>query len=675
MDLNHEIFPVHFGRALCADPDFTRWRVWLVTNGIGGFAAGTVANQLSERYHGLLIAALQPPLGRTLLAAKFDETVTYRDQQFSLFRNLMHTGRVQGNGETVLERFWLDGSIPTWLYALGDARLEKRIWMQHGQNTTYVQYRLVSGSAPLTLVASLLANDRDYHGATRAPMPAQVTHHAGLPGTPPGLCVTARPEGTPLFVHADRGEFFLTPGRRGPTWTAAFRLLTEIERGFEGRERHLRAAAFRATLQPGESLTVVFSTQAQTHPDGDLAYAERKAYENNLLSLLPPLPPADRPVQARLALAADQFIVARPSPADPHGHTIIAGYPWFSDWGRDTMISLPGLALASGRPEIARSILRTYAQHVSQGMLPNRFPDAGEQPEYNTVDATLWYFEAIRAYVAQTGDEALLSELFPILEDIISWHRRGTRYEIRVDAADGLLRAGEEGVQLTWMDVKVDGWVVTPRTGKAVEINALWIQALRSMQEFAVRLRKAPGLYSQASERALASFARFWNPAQGYCYDVLDGPAGHDATLRPNQLIAASLPCAPLLFTPAQMRSLLTACSRALLTSHGLRTLDPADSRYRGFFGGDYRQRDSAYHQGTAWSWLIGPFIRTHLNTFADRPAARRLLLPLVMHLSEHGLGTVSEVFDGDPPHAGKGCFAQAWGVAELLRAWELTAA
>lgn len=669
-----DIYPIHFGRALCGDPEFARQRVWLVTNGIGGFAAGTIGSQLTERYHGLLVAALKPPLGRTLLAVKFDEHVTYLGQKFTLFRNLMHSGAVVGEGGLALERFWLDGGIPTWLYTMRDAHLEKRIWMQHGENTTYVQYRLLSASAPLELRGQVLTNDRDYHGATTNRPRATVGSLPPEEGAPAGIQVIARPEGTPLYVRANRGTFHRTSGQGQRGWTPEFRLLTEIARGFDGHEQHLRAAEFATTLQAGDSLTLVFSTSEAANPDGEFAHAQRKAYEEDLLSRLPKsLPAEDRPVFARLALAADQFMAARPSQVDPLGRTILAGYPWFSDWGRDTMISLEGLALCTGRAADARSILTTFAHFTSQGMLPNRFPDESEQPEYNTVDATLWYFEAVRAYTARTGDRSLAEELYPVLEEVIAWHQRGTRYGIGVDPADGLLRAGEEGVQLTWMDVKIDGWVVTPRTGKAVEINALWIQALRTMAEIATGLGKDASGYQAAAEQARTSFGRFWNAEAGCCYDVLDGPDGDDATLRPNQLIAASLPCAADLFTPAQLEAVVTACARGLLTSHGLRSLDPGDRRYRGFFGGDYRSRDAAYHQGTAWSWLIGPFIGAHLNAYGDRGAVRRLLLPLIEHLSEHGLGTVSEVFDGDPPHAGKGCFAQAWGVAELLRAWEMT--
>jgi predicted glycogen debranching enzyme len=371
-----------------------------------------------------------------------------------------------------------------------------------------------------------------------------------------------------------------------------------------------------------------------------------------------------------LVLAADQFIVSRSLPDNPDGKTIIAGYHWFTDWGRDTMISLPGLTLSTGRPEIARSILRTFAQYVSRGMLPNQFPDDGTPPadsEYNTVDATLWYFEAIRAYYDSTGDDRLLNELFPVLAEIVDWHRRGTRYNIHLDPQDGLIYAGQEGVQLTWMDGKVGDWVVTPRIGKPVEINALWYNALRTMAKFARQLKQPDREYEAMAESALKGFDRFWNPNLGYCFDVIDTPAGDDASLRPNQIFAVSLPQSPL--NPTQQRSVVEACGRSLLTPYGLRSLSPDDPQYRGEYRGDSWHRDGAYHQGTVWGWLIGPFVLAHLRVFHDRDRARQLLEPLFYHLLDAGLGTISEIFDGNAPMKPKGCIAQAWSVAEFLRA------
>ena len=377
-------------------------------------------------------------------------------------------------------------------------------------------------------------------------------------------------------------------------------------------------------------------------------------------------------------LAADQFVVSRPTPVEASGCSIIAGYHWFGDWGRDTMIALPGLTLSTGRLDVAASILRTFAPFVDRGMLPNRFtdvnlrfPDAGEEREYNTVDATLWYVEAIRAYHETTSDDRLLRDLFPVLQGIVTWHERGTRYNIHVDPNDRLLYAGEQDVQLTWMDAKVGDWVVTPRIGKPVEVNALWYNALRAMAALARHLGEPDAGYDALADHVKEGFGRFWHNDLGYCYDVLDTPAGDDASLRPNQLLAVSLPHSPL--TEGQQKAVVDVCARHLLTPHGLRSLAPDDPAYVGCYGGDPWLRDGAYHQGTVWAWLMGPFVIAHLRVYQNRDLARSFLSPLLRHLADHGMGSISEVFDGDPPFTPRGCIAQAWSVAELLRAWQIT--
>ncbi|MDF1524108.1 MAG: amylo-alpha-1,6-glucosidase, partial [Trueperaceae bacterium] len=377
-------------------------------------------------------------------------------------------------------------------------------------------------------------------------------------------------------------------------------------------------------------------------------------------------------IGARLALAADQFVVRR-RVGDREGASVIAGYPWFADWGRDTMIALPGLALATGRPELARDLLVSYAGFLDAGMLPNRFPDAGGAPEYNTADATLWYLEAVRAYVAETDDLGLARELWPTLLAIVAAHERGTRYGIGVDPNDGLLRAGAPGTQLTWMDAKVGDWVVTPRAGKPVEINALWFNGLVALGDLAERLGTPAGPWRDRSARVAMSLQRFWRPQSGYLIDVLDGPDGDDPSLRPNQLLAVSLPaCA---WSAERQRAVVDACAGALLTSHGLRSLTPSHPDYRPRYGGDPWSRDGAYHQGTVWGWLLGPFALAHHRAHGDARAARTFLEPLVDQLHTHGLGSLAEIFDGDPPHRPRGCFAQAWSVAETLRAWTLLTA
>jgi predicted glycogen debranching enzyme len=370
----------------------------------------------------------------------------------------------------------------------------------------------------------------------------------------------------------------------------------------------------------------------------------------------------------QLVLAADQFIVSRPLKEDPEACSVIAGYHWFGDWGRDTMIALPGLAISTGRAEIARNVLRTFSRFVDRGMLPNRFPDAGESPEYNTVDATLWYFEAIRQYYAATKDEKFLAEIYPVLAEIIDWHVRGTRYNIHMDSADSLLYAGEPGVQLTWMDAKVGDWVVTPRVGKAIEINALWLNALVSMSQFAAAQNKSGKPYESISEQARHGFQRFWNDSAKYCYDVIDGPDGLDASLRPNQIFSVSLPESPL--NNAQQRAVVDACAHNLLSSFGLRSLAPEQPGYRGVYAGGPRERDGVYHQGTVWGWLLGAFVQAHLRVFGDPKVAASFLEPIANHIRAHGLGTASEIFDGDAPFSPRGCIAQAWTVGELIRVW-----
>lgn len=652
---------IEFGREICGYLNVAESREWLVTNGIGGYASGTVAGLLTRRYHGVLVAALNPPLGRTLMLAKLDETALYGERFFPLHTNRWADGIVSPNGYQHIERFSLEGTIPTWRFACADALLEKRIWMQQGANTTYVQYTLRRATQPLKLTIKAMVNYRDYHSDTQSN-----DWQMSVNAVECGIGVTAYPGAVPLYLLSNAAQASAVHN-----WYYGFDLAVERYRGLNDREDHLHAATFETTLTSGESLTFIASTLEQPNLDGEAALKLRRTQEQKLISHWK----ANRPINIKeaptwighLVLAADQFIVTRSLPHDPDGKTIIAGYHWFSDWGRDTMISLPGLTLATGRPEVARSILCTYAKYISQGMLPNRFPDAGEVPEYNTVDATLWYFEAIRSYYSATEDDDLLKELFPVLAEIIDSHCQGTRYNIHLDA-DGLLFAGESGAQLTWMDAKVGDWVVTPRIGKAVEINALWYNALRTTAKFAHRLGKPHQEYQAMAERCLTHFSRFWNEKTGYCYDVIDGSNGDDDSLRPNQIFAVSLPESPL--TPDQQKSVVDACSRMLLTSHGLRSLSPEHPQYQGYYGGNQRERDGAYHQGTTWGWLIGSFVLAHLRVYKNPTQTRQFLEPMANHLHAHGVGSLSEIFDGETPMTPRGCIAQAWTVAEVLRAW-----
>jgi predicted glycogen debranching enzyme len=661
-----------FGREICGDLNAASTREWLVTNGMGGYASGTIAGLLTRRYHGLLIAALNPPLGRTLLLTKLDEVVSYNGEAYDLVSDRWVDGNVSPEGYKNIEQFRLVGSVPVWRFACADALLEKRIWMQQGANTTYIHYSLKRATQPIQLTIKALVNDRDYHGDTQSD-----DWSTTIVAVDQGISITAHADAKPLYLFS--------PGAQIESvhhWYYNFDLAAERERGLNDRENHLHVATITFTLNPGESVSVIASTEAQVNLNAEATLQQRHTYDQKLLnswnshhrnhaSISPPW------IQ-QLVLAADQFIVDRPASNQANGKTIIAGYHWFGDWGRDTMISLPGLTLATGRPEIARSILRTFAKYVDRGMLPNRFPDAGELPEYNTVDATLWYFEAIRLYYNATEDEELLQELFPVLAEIIDWHCRGTRYNIHLDASDGLLYAGEAGVQLTWMDAKVGDWVVTPRIGKPIEINALWYNALRSLAKFARLLNKPYQEYEALADRVIAKFHRFWLEEKGYCYDVIDSPTGDDDSFRPNQIFAVSLPHGgangwTALLNKQQQHQVVDRCGQLLLTSYGLRSLAPHDPQYQGHYGGNQLQRDGAYHQGTTWGWLLGPFVQAHLRVYQDPPLARQFLEPMQQHLYADGIGSMSEIFDGDAPIAARGCIAQAWTVAEVLRSWVAT--
>jgi len=660
-------YPVHFGREICGNLRAAESREWLVTNGIGGFASGTVAGGMTRRYHGLLIAALQPPLGRTHLVAALDETVSYAGATYALATHRWASGAVDPQGFRYLESFRLEGATPVWTYALADALLEKRVWMVQGENSTLIHYTLTRASSLLEIDLKALVNYRDFHSLTHAG-----DWHMKIAAVDQGVMVLPFDTATPFYLKSAQA-----PCEPHHEWYRDCFLPRETERGLEDREDHLFAALFRAKLNPGESFSVVATTEAGTPLDGEASRSQRAHREAALLKAWQAQnekSASNAPGWLRqLVLAADQFIVKRSLPEEPEGHSVIAGYHWFGDWGRDTMIALPGLALATGRPDIAKQILLAFAHYVDAGMLPNNFPDAGGRPEYNTVDAALWYFEGVRQYFGATQDIATLQKLYPVLANMIDAHIAGTRYNIHVDPADGLLYAGGPGIQLTWMDAKIGDWVVTPRTGKPVEINALWINALETMAQFAGLINKSTENFERLSTQAKASFQKFWNAERNCCFDVIDGPgsakkSGNDALLRPNQILAVSLPVSPL--SKDQQKSVVDICTQHLLACYGLRSLAVGEPGYQGHYGGDQRARDAAYHQGTVWGWLLGPFALAHLRVYGDRAAALRYLEPLGSHISAYGLGTLAEIFDGDPPHIPRGCIAQAWTVAEVLRAW-----
>ena len=652
---------VKFGREVCGNLEAAEAREWIVTNGIGGFASGTIAGCLTRRYHGLLIAALQPPVGRTQLVAGLDELVRYAGAEYPLATHQWASGAVDPKGFLNIQSFRLEGMTPVWTYALADALLEKRILMRQGENTTYVEYTLVRASSAIEMEMKTLVNYRDFHGSTHAG-----DWHMRIDPVENGVKVVAFDGATPFYLKCAGA----TCEPRHEWYRGCF-LPVEKERGLDDQEDLLFAAMFRKKLTVGTSITFAATTEAQDALDGGNARAKRSDHEAMLLETWQ----AGNPKAAectnwltQLVLAADQFIVKRSLPEHPDGRSIIAGYHWFGDWGRDTMIALPGLTLATGRADVARQILLAFAGYADGGMLPNNFPDAGGKPEYNTVDAALWYFEAVRQYFAATQDGRTLLQLFPTLAEMIDAHVKGTRYNIHVDPADGLLYAGAPGVQLTWMDARAGDWVVTPRTGKPVEVNALWINALETIAEFARLLARPSGGYEKLSAKAQKNFQKFWNEDRGCCFDVIDVPGvGNDAALRPNQIFGVSLRVSPL--TEEQQKAVVDVCAQHLLTSYGLRSLAPGEPGYQGHYSGGPRDRDAAYHQGTVWGWLLGPFVLAHLRVYGDLAEAMRFLEPLGISVHMYGLGTLGEIFEGDAPFTPHGCIAQAWTVGEVLRA------
>lgn len=637
---------------------------WLFTNGIGGYAAGTLSEINTRRYHGLLVAALTPPLGRTLLVAKLDVTAHYLGASYPLFCNEFIDGTLSPLGNFYLESFYLDGLTPVWRYTLADALLEKRIEMAASQNTTFVHFTLLRASATINLEIRPLCTYRDYHSHSQGGWDVQSQI------IPYGVEITAFDGATPYRITCERATF-----KPEPMWYWHFRHRKEHERGLDDSEDLFCPGVLSCSLTEAKHTQVVLSTEPMSGNNTTVRDTTGVCRQENVLAALP----VSAPVWIRrLALASTQFIVARSRDQHHPGHSVIAGYPWFGDWGRDTMIALPGLTLPLCQFDIAQSILRTFAEHISEGMLPNRFPDAGVRPEYNTVDATLWYFHAVDQCTRYSGDFTLVEELYPVLSDIIDWHLRGTRYAIKVDPDDGLLYAGVPGVQLTWMDAKIGDWVVTPRIGKAVEVNALWYNALRVMSRISLKFgtQAQTARFSHAAEQARCGFARFWNAQRGCLYDVIDGPQGdlhddnrhYDSRLRPNQLLAVSLPESPL--DEGQQQAIVDVCAQTMLTPYGLRSLAPSESGYTPRYEGGPRERDAAYHQGTVWAWLLGPFVDAHFRVYRDRDKARSFLEPMSLHLHQACVGQVSEIFDAEAPYWPRGCFAQAWSVAEILRVW-----
>ncbi|MFY9432808.1 MAG: amylo-alpha-1,6-glucosidase [Thermacetogeniaceae bacterium] len=623
---------------------------WLLTNGIGGFASSTIIGLNTRRYHGLLVASLNPPVDRRLLVAKLDEDLYIDDQLYVLGTNQVRDGYAQ-RGYVYLQRFERY-PFPTYTYQMEGVFLIKTILMVHGENTTVVHYKVINPfQKEISLYIFPLLNCRDFHYITRENQwPFQQELIEGKQ-----LKVEPYKESPHIYMVFDQLSY-----KSDPSWYRGMYYLIEDYRGLPCYEDHHIPGYFYKNFNKSEEFSIVVSTEEVKDFDYDACMKREKERQQQLLEQAGC---RDDFIQ-KLVLAADDFIVYR---ASTGRKSIIAGYPWFNDWGRDAMIALPGLTLCTRRFQDARDILATFAEHTKEGLVPNMFTD-GEEPLYNTVDASLWFIYAVQKYLAYTKDYAFVkNHLWKTMQEIICCYRDGTRYGIGMEQ-DGLIRAGSSGLQLTWMDAKVGDWVVTPRQGKPVEVNALWYNALMLMSELAVAMNNRDD-YGELAAIAGRSFVDlFWYEEGGYLYDVIE-ESNKDPHLRPNQIIAVSLPYSPLPFPKA--RSVVMRTFEKLYAVYGLRSLSPDDQDFRGDYGGDQYRRDGAYHQGTVWSWLLGHFVTACMKVLDSQERstiAHLLIAPFKDHLRQHGIGTVSEIFEGDHPFIPRGAFAQAWGVGELLR-------
>jgi predicted glycogen debranching enzyme len=650
-------------------------REWLVTNGLGGYASGTIGGVASRRYHALLVAALPAPLGRRVMVNHLTELVRLPNHDKFLIGGEERGGTLSLHGSELLTEFRLDLGLPVWRYELDGYILERRILLPHRQNTVHVNYRLIRGDGVVRIKLRPSIHFRPHEAPVNHPHsgPCPIYYENGR-------LEMLSPEPLPPLRMQVVGERLSCTLEGTHLVNVIYR--AEESRGYDALGELWAAGYFSADLSIDHPVTLIASTESWETIQA-LTPEEAQEFEaNRRRRLLTIAHPAIRTGPAsELTLAADQFLItpagrteeaARALASGDEVRTVIAGYHWFTDWGRDTMISLEGLTLATGRHTEAGYILRTFGQYIRDGLIPNMFPEGEKEGLYHTADATLWFFHALHRYVCATGDRHTLRLLLPKLISVVEHHQRGTHFGIGVDPEDGLLRQGAPGYQLTWMDAKVGDWVVTPRRGKAVEINALWYNALKLLENWLCDEQgpKAAQAIAAEAERVRCSFnKRFWYEQGQYLYDVVDGEQGDDPSLRPNQLFAISLEH-PIL-DPSRWKPVLNVVREQLLTPVGLRSLAPGHPDYKPKYFGDLRARDAAYHQGTVWGWLIGPFIDAWIAVHPeDRVGARRFLEGFVAHLGEACIGSISEIFDAEPPFIPRGCIAQAWSVAEVLRCW-----
>jgi len=650
---------------------------WLVTNGLGGYASGTVCGVPTRRFHGLLIASLPAPHGRLMMLNDVAEEVYLPDGSGHRLGGEEHEPtNAPLPGTEYLREFRLDAGLPVWIFGIGPLVIEKRVALPYRQNTVHVHYRNAGGGAPVRLRLRPQVHIRPHE----APLDQPIKEPYVLTAVDRRYEISAGAHLPPLRLSIQGLPSTFT---YDPTASPEVLFRVEESRGYDARGTLWSAGFFEVTLEAGQEVTLCGSTERweaiqALHAREVLQFEHMRRHY--LLDCA--RTPADDPVAADLAIAADQFVItpsgrihdmARARAVGDDVRTVIAGYHWFTDWGRDTMISLEGLTLTTGRHQEAGWILRTFAHYVRDGLIPNMFPEGENQGLYHTADATLWFFHAVARYLKVTGDRSTLAAVVPILLDIVEHHVKGTRFGIGVDSADGLVRQGQEGYQLTWMDAKVDGWVVTPRRGKAVEINALWYNALRLLEAWTREEGRAgdAARLGMLAERTYRSFnERFWYAEGGYLYDVVDAETGgNDTACRPNQVLAISLDH-PVL-DRARWAAVMEVAEHRLLTPVGLRSLAPGHPDYKAKYDGDLRARDAAYHQGTVWAWLIGPFVDAWLKLHPGEEArARSFLQGFVPHLGEACIGSISEIFDAEAPYTPRGCVAQAWSVAEVLRCW-----
>jgi predicted glycogen debranching enzyme len=657
---------------------------WIVTNGLGGYSSSSMANVITRRYHGVLVAALPNPLGRVVMLNHVGERIVMQGPPVWLNDEDLLGGPVDANTGRRVVSARLEAGLPVWEYEADGARIEKRVMMPHRQNTVYVTYRLLDGPDAVRLELVPAVHFRGYEDRVDSPRnsPSKTRYSMSTSGGVHVLSVDDEIPPLRLLVVADGSHRFIAD----ECVTSEFVYPVEEIRGYEFRGSLWTPGHFEIELQRGQCASLIASVEAEEvmralSPDD----APRFENERRRRLILTSSPEARDEIGAELVMAADQFIITpagriadstRAAALGNEIRTIIAGYHWFTDWGRDTMISLEGLTLTTGRQREASFILRTFSHYVHDGLIPNMFPDGSNEGLYHTADATLWYFHAMSRYLQYTEDRTTLVHLLPELVGIVEAHVKGTRFGICVDERDGLLRQGAEGYQLTWMDAKVDDWVVTPRRGKAVEINALWYNALRLLQGWLEDIRGADAAapIRERADRVFESFnERFWMEDRGYLRDVIDGNPNEAELCRPNQILSISLDN-PVL-DAARWASVVDVVGKRLLTPVGLRSLAPGEPEYKSRYFGDLRSRDAAYHQGTVWAWFIGPWVDAWCKVHPDdRVGARRFLDGVIGALGDFGLGTIGEIFDAEPPFTPRGCIAQAWSVAEALRCWVKTA-